>query len=321
MLIAINCFGGVKKFGKEIKKPEEILVHPDALLIINTLSHQAVFRSMKRMHIVNDCLIVPYYFHHGVLGNPYDIERAKECLLEHKQELKKLYNVRDPHTKRYLDIIFDMREKACDDLYTSEYYSGTGENMDYFCDKDLAPRGDVTFIDVGAFCGESIEPVRRIYGERLKKCIAFEPDTDAFAGLNSYVRNNDLAGLVDIFPYALGDMNTVIKFKAAGANSMVSDDGRMQMEQRTFDGILNGEMAGDVMVKMDIEGGEMAALRGMKKMIKKYGPYMAVCLYHKEADLYDIPNYLQSLRKDYRFYLRGGWHLECWAVPEKHFVK
>ena len=136
-----QTFWGKKQYGKEVRNTREILKHPDALVIINSLSQLAIIQSMKKMHAVNDCLIVPYYYYHGLMGHPYSNLHARDHMLAHKDEIENLYYTKDEHTKRYLDIIFKIREKAEDDLYTKEFYSGTGENLSYFCDEKLAPRG------------------------------------------------------------------------------------------------------------------------------------------------------------------------------------
>lgn len=312
---------GKLQYGKEIKSTIKILDHPDALVIVNSISQSAIIQAMNDMHALNDCLLIPYYFYHGVIGHPYDNAYAREHILRHKHEIENLFYTYDEHTKRYLDIILELREKAEDDLYTKEFYSGTGENMDYFCDPQLAPKSDVTLVDVGACQGESIEPVRKMYKSRLKKCFAFEPDQNSRLALQTYVQNNGIEELVDIYPFALGRESKIIKFKESGATSLVTEDGDVELEQKRFDELSNIEFTGDVMVKMDIEGYEMEALKGMEQMIKKHQPYMAICLYHKEDDLYDIPKYIHALYANYRFYIRGGgWHLELWAVPERHFM-
>jgi FkbM family methyltransferase len=57
-------------------------------------------------------------------------------------------------------------------------------------------------------------------------------------------------------------------------------------------------------IKMDIEGSELAALRGAEQTLKRFTPKLAICVYHKLADFFDIPDYLDSLNVGYRFYLR-----------------
>ena len=99
----------------------------------------------------------------------------------------------------------------------------------------------------------------------------------------------------------------------------MSESGDIVIEQKLFDN-LQVETIGDVMVKMDIEGFELNALKGMQEFIRENKPYLAICIYHKERDLYEIAQYIKSLNADYRLYIRGGWHLECWAVPQSHFI-
>ena len=106
-----------------------------------------------------------------------------------------------------------------------------------------------------------------------------------------------------------------------GSTSQQAETGGVEVEQKAFDSLQGLDIHGDVMVKMDIEGAELDALKGMENFIKTVQPYLAICLYHKEADLYDIPAYIKGLCQGYRLFIRGGWHLECWAVPERHFNK
>ena len=56
-------------------------------------------------------------------------------------------------------------------------------------------------------------------------------------------------------------------------------------------------------VKMDIEGSELAALQGAEKTIRQFKPKLAISIYHKFGDFFEIPLYLQSLNLGYRFYL------------------
>ena len=310
---------GRKRFGIEVCSPKLILEHADALVVLNTISISAIKRAMNNMGVDNDCAVIPYYFYHGTLDYPYRNEVAKKNAENYSGEINDLYEVKDEQTKRYLDIILSMRLSGVDKLYDISYYKGTGEGVAYFCDTRLSPKGDVTYIDVGAFDGDSLLPVEKYYGDRLKKYIGFEPDTNSMKKLKKYIKENNLAGKSYLLQYALGESDKQIRFSVSGSTSQESEKGEVILEQRKFDGLPDMDIIGDAMVKMDIEGAELGALEGMQNFILEKKPYLAICIYHKECDLYDIANYIKNLDNGYSLYIRGGWHLECWAIPERHF--
>lgn len=56
-------------------------------------------------------------------------------------------------------------------------------------------------------------------------------------------------------------------------------------------------------IKMDIEGAELQSLKGAEQTIRTFRPQLAVSVYHKETDLAEIPDYLDSLGVGYEFFL------------------
>jgi hypothetical protein len=64
-------------------------------------------------------------------------------------------------------------------------------------------------------------------------------------------------------------------------------------------------------IKMDIEGAELASLKGAEKTIRMFRPKLAICLYHGINDFRLIPRYINSLDLGYAFYLEHATiHLE-----------
>lgn len=57
-------------------------------------------------------------------------------------------------------------------------------------------------------------------------------------------------------------------------------------------------------IKMDIEGAELNALRGGAGQIRQNRPKLAICVYHRLHDLWEIPMYIKSLVPEYKLYLR-----------------
>ena len=76
---------------------------------------------------------------------------------------------------------------------------------------------------------------------------------------------------------------------------------------------------------MDVEGSELSALRGGQETIKKHRPILAVCLYHKGEDLYEIPLYLRDLLSDYHYFIRKysqhPFELVLYAVPSERLLR
>ena len=72
-------------------------------------------------------------------------------------------------------------------------------------------------------------------------------------------------------------------------------------------------------IKFDVEGAEHDALVGASETIKANLPVLAVCLYHRPEDLWDLPLLVRSLRPDYRMHVRRysdeRWETVLYAVP------
>lgn len=64
---------------------------------------------------------------------------------------------------------------------------------------------------------------------------------------------------------------------------------------------------GVTLIKMDIEGAELRALKGAKDVIMKNRPKLAICVYHRKEHIIEIYQWIKSLNLGYKFYLRHPW--------------
>lgn len=69
----------------------------------------------------------------------------------------------------------------------------------------------------------------------------------------------------------------------------------------SIDEKLNGNPVS--VIKMDIEGSELEALKGAERTIKKFKHGLAICVYHKPEDIIEIPSKILELNPDYKLYL------------------
>ena len=101
---------------------------------------------------------------------------------------------------------------------------------------------------------------------------------------------------------SIGQKNSNFKVEADSIDNVVKYDGS------------------PIFIKMDIEGSELAALKGAVKTIVRGGTMLAVCVYHKPEDLFTIPQYIMSLNKKYKLYMRHyrdfSYDTVLYAIPQ-----
>jgi FkbM family methyltransferase len=166
--------------------------------------------------------------------------------------------------------------------------------------------------DAGAYTGDTLKQWVDSYGEKLKIYYGFEPDKQQFEALSRKVDEIGVKEKSIIYPVGLGDQDASLRFMPNGEGSKITDEGDAVVETVRLDG-LELDVAGQLCIKMDIEGYELNALRGAAETIRKYKPELAICLYHKLEDIYEIPRYIKQLVPEYNCIIRGGSHMVCYA--------
>lgn len=180
------------------------------------------------------------------------------------------------------------------------FYSDTWEyNVSaLFC--SLLDEGMIV-VDVGAGLGYyALLAVKRVGRNGL--VIAFEPDPARFKILTKNIRANNCQN-VEAFQYAISNSNTKVKmFSSPFQKEYVADAVSLdRFFKRTPD-----------VIKIDVEGGELDVLKGMKEMLKRED-IKIICEVHprslssKGQNPIEISRILREL--NYKIYLIKGWKL------------
>jgi FkbM family methyltransferase len=180
-------------------------------------------------------------------------------------------------------------------------------------------RAEVRFVDGGAFDGDTILSLVAA-GFTFEAIAAFEPDPKNYATLTGRLAAARPCDELSVWPCGLDEMPQQVLFRADGlASSGIAADGNLLIQTVALDSAL--PMFRPTYVKLDIEGAESAALQGMAKTIRSSRPALAVCVYHKPADLWEIPMLVDDLLPDSDFYLRAhawnGFDLVFYAEPRE----
>jgi FkbM family methyltransferase len=184
------------------------------------------------------------------------------------------------------------------------YLSPHADMKDIYFPPDLVTlRKDEVFVDCGAYDGDTLN---EYWARGGIEAIAIEPDPRNYTEL---VRSdNNPAYAFRACQFALGSKPGIVKFATGNGVSSAIGDGKEAVCE-TLDNILGNIKP--TYIKMDIEGAELDALHGAAKTIKTHKPVLAICLYHKPTDLWEIPLYIRSIAPDYRLYLRR-YAEDCW---------
>jgi FkbM family methyltransferase len=172
----------------------------------------------------------------------------------------------------------------------------------------------VTFVDGGAYTGDTLEALLSAK-VRIAEWIAFEPDPENLRELRrtALAHRSDMRAFT-LFEAGLADATRVVRFmEGAGEASRVMRDGETLPTGATttavnvvhFDDLLS--RSGDIYVKLDIEGAELDALAGMQALLRQR-PTLAVSVYHRPSDLWEIPRAIAGYYDKPRFRLRQHGH-------------
>lgn len=184
----------------------------------------------------------------------------------------------------------------------------------YFCLEPFKQKNkEEIFVDCGAYDGDSIcEYIKKKNGV-FKKIIAFEPDKKNFEKLKKTVERqcrewNIGKDRFELYPYAIGEKNSVVKFEHYENNDGISSKivEMSSKEEADCNVISVDEFIEDSydFLKADIESFEYKMLLGAEKSIKANKPLLAICIYHNAVDFYQIPLLLKEMVPDYNITIR-----------------
>jgi len=173
----------------------------------------------------------------------------------------------------------------------------------YFCSDIMRSVQNEVFIDAGSFDGKTIEDFVMHFCEgSYRKIYALEPDDVNYSYTKQYIDNKQLENIELIHAGAWNHSGAMRFFPNKGASSQINSNGETVIKVVAIDDILRGDKA--TLIKMDIEGAELEALKGAYNTIKTYKPRLAICVYHKPEDIVSIPEYILKINSEYRLYLR-----------------
>jgi len=198
-----------------------------------------------------------------------------------------------------------------------QYATVPAYNHVYFGHSFLPVSSQEHFIDGGGYDGDTLAEYIASYNT-FSGYMFFEPDNALLdkARARYPERTN-----IQYYNYALSDKEEDLRFQVdAGGIGAFSEDGDTVVHAVKLDDIAKDYPVS--FLKLDIEGAELACLRGAANLIRRNKPKLALSAYHNASDYVDLFCQVRELVPDYKYYLRCAYgslyaDVVLFAVREK----
>ena len=221
-------------------------------------------------------------------------------LKERTGDFIKLYNCLGDYRSKF--VLQMMLSNWLRFDYASIIHMKENNFTDYYDFDLLSCDENEVLVDVGAYTGDSALDYILCYG-KYKKIYCYEITADSVLKLQENLREYPD---IDIRNKGVGDKNSVMYLddkKDQSGNRITDGNGETAVEVVRLDDDISEEIT---LLKMDIEGSEISALKGAAGHIKSEKPKLLICVYHSNTDILEIPKLIQEMRGDYKFYLRSN---------------
>jgi len=179
-----------------------------------------------------------------------------------------------------------------------DYYLFRGQ---YFYRKDgveIAPAAGDTVLDGGACTGDTAAVFSNAVGAR-GSVFCFDPVADHLSILEHNARQFAHRN-VSVMPFGLSDKNIFAKPIVLNQYAPGFSAGGSRVPLRSVDFLVKSQSIPKIdFIKLDVEGAELDCIRGARQSIQRFKPKLAISLYHKPNDLFEI---IAHVKHEFPFY-------------------
>ena len=278
--------------GVKCISPAQLLeIEKDTAVFITLSNLPVIYPELKNKGVTNCYLFYDYDIRFGNMPE-YNLPETME----------KLQLVRD--------MVADDRSGEVLDTVLKRIFSGDSdpclmsrifEDRQYFVQDLISLSEKESFVDIGAYDGDTIKEFLKYSKGEFENIYALELCQSNFDKLAEYAAALPCAEKIHCINKGCWDSLQEVRYGEELSSSAIGKGAMIGIVDR-LDTILANQPV--TLIKMDIEGAEMNALRGAENIIRTRKPKMAICVYHDLRHFYEVPLYLKSLVPEYKIYFR-----------------
>ena len=272
----------------------EVVVCVGSRITYNAIKSSLNSFGFTRVHFLHDF----YEFHSFFVTDP---EEVRERIRKNKKKFEIAYDLISEETSKE---IFCRLLQVHSRLEPLDIPASPREQQ-YF-PKDIPFFGNYqTYVCCGAYDGENIARLAAQIG-KTETILCFEPEPKIYSKLTDCARQHigQTAQNIICFHNAVCDQNGIKPFISGdGLGSRLDETGEDYAQCVTLDDALLGFKP--TFISMDIEGSEVAAIEGGRRLITDHLPDLAVCVYHYPEQIAEVIQAINSIHSGYQFYVRN----------------
>jgi FkbM family methyltransferase len=291
--------------------PEEIVKRAAGRSIViygaggDSTFYSAFFRKLSKIAAIIFCDKNENLQNNGFLG--YKVISPQELQKDYKDAYIVIASTQFREDIKHNLLLWGFsNNQICEKLFP---LMTTSENQ-YFEPEIISFAEEEVYVDGGSLNLSSVKELA--YLSKVKKAYAFEPNPVHFETCLKIKESLDID--VEMVPYGLWSSKDELRFEPRdNGSSHLNKNGKSVIKVCALEDVIDPDEK-VTFIKMDIEGAELEALKGCRHIIEKCRPKLAICIYHKPEDMYEIPLYIKSLVPEYRFYVRAYSNREIETV-------
>jgi FkbM family methyltransferase len=240
-----------------------------------------------------------------------------KSILSDELSVKTLCCAMRAHQTRNYKCLQHVYDNSFERFYT--YPSGESiafDSSQYFPTDFIKLSQEEVFVDGGGFIGDTALNFIEKTQNEFKHIHIFEPIKDNYEKMQQNLTTD--SEKIKMYNVGLYSSEKDVFFDQRSSASKINKQGEISVKLVSLDNYLSEECRKEITyIKLDIEGAELEALKGMRETILKYKPKLAICIYHKPKDLWEIPLFIHDLEPSYKLFIRQHqpvYETVCYAL-------
>lgn len=300
-----NDTGKEKEDIKHFIKEE---ISQDALIIITSSRYNKMVQELDNWFCdINDLIL-----------NVFTKKHSREYWVNSKNKILQVYDLlADDRTR---EVFTDVICNRVAPQYAINSFEQLKEPGEYFSHGLFEVTENECFVDAGAYNGDTILEFLEHTDGKYEQIYAFELDRD-----NYQIMCKQIEPLQDdrIRTFCAGVYSKNGEFGCAGSTNGVYISDNVAWTNNVSKVVALDEELGNkriTFIKMDIEGSELEALKGTKRIIETQKPKIAMSVYHKLEDIWELPLFIKEIDDNYKIYMRHHsyyvWDTDMYCVVD-----